>query len=179
MRASKTCRWLILIPVIAITLLVTVGHFVIVRQHQTQLDMNSGRLRDIERHFWKVTESSPEETWVSMALRATRNADLPPLWKTQDTQTDTLLGRTFACKPGGPVSSLHSGTYYSQSFTPDALAIIAADLLRFSDGNRDERRRWRQFEDAIEKAARESPEDALIDAAWVRATHERNFGSGG
>jgi hypothetical protein len=179
MTIRKFWIWLILVPVGAFALLVTFGNQVVIRQHKTQVDMNSGRLRTLDRHFWTVTEGLPQDTWVSLALRATRKEELPPSWKSQNTETDTLFGKTFACNPGGPVSSLFTGNYYSHRFTPEALAIIAADLLRYSGGKSEDRRRWRQFEGAVEKALRETPEDTLIDETWVRATHERHFGSGG
>ena len=140
------------------------------------MDMNSGRIRTIEREFWKVTEGLPKDTWVTEALLATLKLELPPSWKGQGSETDTLFGKTFSCKPGGPVSAVLSGSFYRHRFTPEALAFIADALLRFSDGNFKERQRWRLFEQAIETAVRETPDDSAIDATWVRATRERTIG---
>ena len=143
------------------------GKLLIFKETRDELDLNSARTRAVHRILFSTTETI-EETWLSKALAAVGKRHGTPVWITVSSKRSTPFRTRVACSPGlpydGPASMLNS---FTDRFSPEALALVAEDILSMT---RDRGRwdvEWRKYEAALLKLAMTAKDRASLDVQTV------------
>ena len=176
-----TCRneegsWLGILGVvasgtIAVVLVVAVGRSY--KHSRLEMDIHSGRIRDVGGTFWSTTEQV-DETWISKALGSVGRVPAKPKWMFIHSETEAPWGKSVGCNIGLPHDGINSMIgRFADRFTPDALALVAEDLLALSYGPPESEERWRKYERGLVKAAIKAKAPASIDGAMVIAIREQ------
>lgn len=143
------------------------------KHSRLDIDIHSGRTRTVAGTFWSKAEQI-EETWVSKALSAVGRGPAEPQWMLIHSETDAPWEKSVSCNTGVPYAGINSMVGgFADHFTPDALALVAEDLLALSYGPQGSEERWRNYEPALMKAAMKAKAPAKVDQAMVTGIRER------
>lgn len=148
-----------------------------------EVDISSGRMRDVDYDLWIRRERAPEETWVSEAIRLGKYTVDEPKWRTTGSQgrhpSTTKIYVSY--RWGGIPTQVRSMDTAFQLYPPtaDAKSEIARELVaswRAFDANR---KAPHDYADALGIWLSDKPVDTQVTAEQVREFnkqyHKRNL----
>ena len=143
------------------------------KESRFEMDIHSGRTRTVTKTFWSRTEHV-KESWISRALSAVGRDPAAPNWTVIHSERKSLWSHSLSCGSGFLYNAITSMVgAFPDRFTPDALALIAEDLLTLTDDPRGSEERWRSYESGLFAAALKVKAPASIDRSTVIGIWER------
>ena len=170
-KPKRKRRWIFIAGILAVYM--ALGYFQFpVWERWLELDLNSGRLREIERHYVVWRAETPCETWVSRILTNQKTLENQPKWVRCTYNSRTLWTRIHAtCFYSGVPTQMKLLEALLDRFDESMHPIIASawmDTLRNNYSYVDE-----PYSHALVDAVLDAPTGTKFEKTWLEDFHAK------